>query len=131
MTSKVGTPQILGSSHDKWVGLIQLRKHMLSKANNIIMATCSKSCLISVKHSSRARAGDTSDSLSSTDVRPLSASGFFFKSFIISSASWLASLVHVRLDSCGPPGGGTATWSWKVQPHPEFVILYQVLYVCT
>ena len=85
-------------------------------------------CLIAVRHTPSSRAADTSDSSSFIDVRPLSASGFFFRSFIISSALWLASLVDIKLDSSGPRGGAV-TWSWKVQPHPEFVILYQVLHV--
>ena len=86
------------------------------------MATSAFSCLVTVKHTSSSRAGDASDSSSSDDVRPLSASGFFFRSLVVSSASWLGSLLDIGLDS-----SGSTTWSWKVHPHPEFVILYQVL----
>ena len=116
-------------SHDKWwVGL--RTKHGASGP----MAAAE--CLIAVRHTSRAGGSNVSRSSSSTDVRPLSASGFFLRSFIISSASWLASLVDIKLDSSARPGAGAGagdgaaiTWSWKVQPHPEFVILYQVLHV--
>ena len=97
-------------------------------------AAVSAECLIAVRHTSRAGGSNVSRSSSSTDVRPPSASGFFLRSFIISSASWLASLVDIKLDSSVRPGvgagdGAAITWSWKVQPHPEFVILYQVLHV--
>ena len=85
-------------------------------------------CLIAVRHTSRAGGSNASRSSSSTDVRPLSASGFFLRSFIISSASWLASLVDVKLGSSASLGAGAGDDA-AIQPHPEFVILYQVLHV--
>ena len=94
------------------------------------MTMAASECLIAVRHASRS--GGRNVSSSSTDVRPLSASGFFFRSFIVSSASWLASLVDIKLDSSarsGAGGGAAITWSWKLHPHTEFVILYQVLHV--